>query len=115
MKATNILGGHQVKYGIQYDDVDVQAAQPAHGSDVHWPPTAGRRRPAPRFRSFPDVGLGQIYRVTRANFNVSRDISADLRNFFAQDTWRVGERLTVNPGIRYEQEKMSGTIIKDFS
>ena len=61
------------------------------------------------------MSFGQIYRVTRANFNVSRDIPQTYVNFFAQDTWRVGDRLTINPGIRYEQEKMSGTIIKDFS
>ena len=57
---------------------------------------------------------GKIYRVTRANFNVSRDIPQTYTNFFVQDTWRFN-RLTINPGIRYEQEKMSGTIIKDWS
>ena len=59
--------------------------------------------------------LGKVYRVVRGNFNVSRDIPQSYLNFFVQDTWRVGNRLTVNPGLRYEQEKMSGTIIKDWS
>ena len=25
-----------------------------------------------------------------------------------QDTWRVGDRLTINPGIRYEQQTLVG-------
>ena len=43
------------------------------------------------------------------------DHDAELRHLFAQDTWRVGDRLTINPGIRYEQEKMAGTIVTDFT
>jgi hypothetical protein len=34
-------------------------------------------------------------------------------NFFVQDQLQLG-RVTINPGVRYEQEKMSGTIIKDW-
>jgi hypothetical protein len=52
--------------------------------------------------------------VERANFNVGRDTPQTYWNFFVQDQWQAG-RLTINPGIRYEQEKMSGTIIKDWT
>jgi len=114
VKATNIVGGHQVKYGIQYDDVTYQQLNQRTGPTFL---AADGRQTATcaSIQIIPDVCLGQIYRVTRANFNVSRDIPQTYVNFFAQDTWRVGDRLTINPGIRYEQEKMSGTIIKDWS
>ena len=114
VKATNIVGGHQVKYGIQYDDVTYQQLNQRTGPTFL---AADGRQTATgaSIQIIPDVSLGQIYRVTRANFNVSRDIPQTYVNFFAQDTWRVGDRLTINPGIRYEQEKMSGTIIKDWS
>ena len=34
-------------------------------------------------------------------------------DFFVQDTWRLN-RLTINPGLRYEQEKLTGEIIDNF-
>ena len=113
LKATNIFGGHQIKYGLQYDAVTYQQLNQRTGPTFL---AADGRQTATgaSIQIIPDVGFGQIYRVTRANFNVSRDIPQTYVNFFVQDTWRVGDRLTINPGIRYEQEKMSGTIIKDW-
>ncbi len=32
-----------------------------------------------------------------------------------QDTWQVGNRLTINPGLRYEQETLTGTLVQDFT
>jgi len=112
-KATNIVGGHQIKYGIQYDDVDYQQLNQRTGP-TFTAPDGRQTATGASIQIIPDVGFGQIYRVTRANFNVSRDIPQTYVNFFAQDTWKVGDRLTINPGIRYEQETMSGTIIKDW-
>jgi hypothetical protein len=62
-----------------------------------------------------DANFGQIFRVTRANFNSGHDTTQHYTNFFVQDSWRLGGRLTINPGIRYEQETLSGDIVKAFS
>jgi len=113
VKATNIFKGHQVKYGVQFDDVDYQQLNQRTGP-TFTAPDGRQTATGAQISIIPDVTYGKIYRVTRANFNVSRDIPQTYTNFFAQDTWRVGDRLTINPGIRYEQEKMSGTIIKDW-
>jgi outer membrane receptor protein involved in Fe transport len=113
LKSTNIIGGHQFKYGVQYDDVTYSQLNQRTGPTF----TAADGRQTATGASIqiiPDVTLGQIYRVTRANFNVSRDIPQTYSNVFGQDTWAIGNRLTVNAGVRYEQEKMSGTIIQDF-
>ena len=53
--------------------------------------------------------------MTRANFNSGRTTTQGYAQFFVQDSWQVGNRLTVNPGIRYEQEKLSGTLVSDFT
>src|SRR6185369_14909986 len=58
---------------------------------------------------------GRIYRVTRANFNSGRSTTQNYAAFYVQDSWRIGNRLTINPGVRYEQEKLAGTIITDFT
>ena len=115
LKATNIFAGHQVKYGFQYDDVvDYQQLNQRTGP-TFTAPDGRQTATGAQISIIPDVTYGKIYRVTRANFNVSRDTPQTYANFFVQDNWRVGNRLTINPGIRYEQEKMSGTIIKDWT
>ena len=53
--------------------------------------------------------------MTRANLNAARDTTQHYTSFFVQDTWRVGNRLTINPGLRYEQQTLVGTIIDDFT
>ena len=32
-----------------------------------------------------------------------------------EDAWKIGNSLTIRPGVRYEQETLSGTLVKDFS
>src|SRR4030095_9816312 len=35
-------------------------------------------------------------------------------NWFVQDTWQIGDRLTFRPGLRSEQQKNVGTV-RDFT
>jgi Carboxypeptidase regulatory-like domain/TonB dependent receptor-like, beta-barrel/TonB-dependent Receptor Plug Domain len=115
-KVGNIVGAHELKYGIQYDDAVYAQVNQLTGPTFKAPD--GRQTATGAVIDVipaSEVPGGKIYRVTRANFNSERTTPQTYLNFFAQDTWRVGGRLTVNPGIRYEQETMSGSIIKDFS
>ena len=78
---------------------------------------AARRQRARESTCFrrPRCRGGKIYRVTRANFNSERTTPQTLPELLrAGHRGGSGARLTVNPGIRYEQEAMSGSIIKDF-
>ena len=35
--------------------------------------------------------------------------------FFVEDEWKIGNSLTIRPGLRYEQETLSGTLVQNFS
>jgi len=114
IKSTNILASHQIKYGFEYDDVSY---------------TQGSQRTGPTFTApngrvtatgasvtiLPDVNFGKIFRVTRANFNSGKETLQRYQTFFAQDSWKAASRLTLNLGLRYEQETLDGVLIKDFS
>jgi hypothetical protein len=62
-----------------------------------------------------DPAFGNIYRVTRANLNAARATAQKYAAFFVEDSWQIGNRLTVRPGVRYEQERLSGTIVQDLT
>lgn len=113
VKSTNLVGDHQIKYGFEYDDV-LYANINQYTGPTFTAPDGRQTATGASIQIIPDVNFGQIYRVTRANFNSRRNTPQTYVNFFAQDIWKVGNRLTVNPGLRYEQEKLSGTIIQNF-
>ena len=115
IKSTNIFSGHQVKYGFEWNDSTYSQLNQLTGptftaADGRQTATGARVDIIPA----PELAQGRVYRVTRANFNTQRTTLQTYWDFFAQDSWQVGNRLTINPGIRYEQEKMSGTIVKDW-
>jgi len=115
VKSTNIFGAHSVKYGFEYDDgkfaIENQITGPTFkAADGRQTATGARIDVIPGV----EVPGGKVYRVTRANFNVGRNTPQTYWNFFVQDQWQL-KRLSINPGLRYEQETMSGTIIKDWT
>jgi hypothetical protein len=114
IKSTNIFGGHQIRYGFEYDDVTYSQINQRTGP-TFTAPDGRQTATGAQITVLNDVNFGKIYRVTRANFNSGRLTLQKYQTFFAQDTWKVSDHLTINPGIRYEQEKLVGSIITDFS
>jgi hypothetical protein len=112
VKATNIFGGHQVKYGVEYDKVDYSNINNYTGP-TFTAPNGQQTATGASISILNDVNLGRIFRVTRANFNLARSTVQHYVDFFVQDTWRLN-RLTINPGLRYDQERLSGEIIDNF-
>jgi outer membrane receptor protein involved in Fe transport len=108
-KGTNVIGRHSVRYGVEYENIDytntinrtgptftlVDGTQTATGAQIEIDP---------------DPTFGRIFRVVRANTSNVRDTHQHYVNAFAQDTWKVGNRLTINPGIRYERQALTGTL-----
>ena len=111
-KATDIARRHQIRYGVPVRGRRIRPDQPAHGPDVH---RAGRAADGDRreVNILPEItDFGQIYRVTRANFNSgARPRSRTTRASSCRTRGRVGDRLTIKPGIRYEQQTLVGTIV----
>jgi outer membrane receptor protein involved in Fe transport len=113
VKSSHITSGHQFSYGFQYENVEFSQINDRTGPSY----TAhdGRQTATgAQVNIIPDLNFGTIYRVDRANFNTGRSTTQQYYNLFIQDSWRVSDRLTINPGIRYEQEKLSGTLVENF-
>ena len=110
-KSTHILGGHSIKYGVLYEDIKydnvIDRTGPSFTLADGTQTTTGAT-----LRIIPDPVFGQIYRVNRANTSNVRETTQQYFSFFAQDTWQVGNRLTIMPGIRYEQQKLVGNLAK---
>ena len=113
IKATDILGGHMIKYGFEYDDVQWSQKDQVTGPTFTLP-TGVSSGTGARITIVSDPVFSQVYRVTAANLNSGIDTSQEYRDVFVQDSWRAGNRLTINLGIRYEQEKLVGAIVTAF-
>jgi hypothetical protein len=113
VKSTNIVRSHEFKYGVEYDNVDYSQASNRTGP-TFTAPDGRQTATGAQITILPDPTFGQIFRVTRANFNIFRFTKQKYWSAFVQDSWRL-KRLTINPGLRYEQEKLSGTLVNNFT
>ena len=113
-KATSVLGGHEVKFGFEHDRADWNQLQ-AYTGPSFTAPNGQQTASGAIVRILADPALGRIYRVSNAFFESGADTTQTYQNFFVQDTWRIGGRLTLNPGVRVEQETINGNAIADWS
>jgi len=139
MKFTNVFGRHELRYGVQYDDISYRETPSYTGPsmDVQLPvsdpltgaPVDADLNGVQDTISVPSVGGGVVevrngigtdptvaydsanrFRVVRAQMGPELPpTSANELNFFVQDTWQVHPRVTVKAGLRYTTEKMEGT------
>jgi hypothetical protein len=115
LKATNVFSGHQLKYGVALEDIDFSDIPNYTGPTFTLPNGVQTKTGAGApVQILSDPVFGTIYRATRANYVLGRSTTQKYFNWFAQDTWQVGDRLTFRPGLRYEQQKIVGTV-KDFT
>jgi outer membrane receptor protein involved in Fe transport len=108
-KTTVIAGDHQIKGGFLFEDVEYSNVNQRTGPTFTAPDGRVTATGA-TINIVADPTFGRIWRVTRANFNSERLTTQNYWSFFVQDTWRVNERLTINPGLRYEEQTLIGTI-----
>jgi Carboxypeptidase regulatory-like domain/TonB dependent receptor/TonB-dependent Receptor Plug Domain len=107
-KVTYIAGDHQIKGGFMYEDVNYDNITQRTGPTF----TAHNGQQTETGASITvlnDVNFGRIWRVTRANFNAERNTTQSYKSFFIQDQWKANDRLTINGGIRYEDEALVGS------
>ncbi len=110
-KATTVLGAHQLRYGVLFEDINYDNINQRTGP-TFTAPNGEVTATGAQISILPEItGLGQIYRVTRANFVSARQTRQQYTSFFVQDTFTLGNRLTIKPGIRYEQQKLIGQLV----
>jgi hypothetical protein len=109
VKTTVIAGDHQIKGGFLYEDVEYSQVNQRTGP-TFTAPDGRTTATGASVNIVADPTFGRIWRVIRANFNPERVTTQSYWSFFVQDTWRVGERLTINPGLRYEEQTLVGSI-----
>jgi outer membrane receptor protein involved in Fe transport len=106
-KLTYHVGDHTLKGGVQYEDVEFSQLQRRTGP-TFTAPNGQQTATGASITILNDVNFGRIYRVTRANFFEARVTTQEYHSFFVQDQWKVSDRLTVNAGLRYEQQSLRG-------
>ncbi|MPZ17926.1 MAG: TonB-dependent receptor plug domain-containing protein [Luteitalea sp.] len=109
VKSTHYFANHEVRYGVLLEDIRYDNIIQRTGPTFTLP-DGSQTVTGAQIDILPDPDLGQFYRVTRANTSNVRDTTQEYLNFFLQDTWRISNRLTVRPGIRYEQQKLVGNV-----
>jgi hypothetical protein len=108
-KTTVMAGDHQIKGGFLFEDVEYSQVNQRTGP-TFTAPDGRQTATGASVNIVSDPTFGRIWRVIRANFNPERVTTQNYWSFFVQDTWRVNERLTINPGLRYEEQTLVGTI-----
>jgi len=113
LKSTNIVnagGTHQIRYGIQFEDIEytrgINRTGPTFTLPNGTPTTTGGlvyTMPAPELPS------GRYYYVVRANFGPNPLTTQKYINWFAQDTWQVNNNLTIKAGVRWEKQTLKGS------
>jgi outer membrane receptor protein involved in Fe transport len=104
-----VIGGHQIRFGTQFEDITYDNTINRTGPTFTLP-NGVQTVTGADVTIEPDPVFGQIYRVTRANTSNVRATTAKYVNVFAQDTWKVGDKLTITPGVRWERQTLTGLL-----
>jgi hypothetical protein len=97
----NAAGSHLVKggWGLRHSVNDVDVDYPGGYTYLYWG------------QSFRSTATGQTGTGTYGYYSVNDlgtrgAVNANIQNLFIQDTWTIGSRLTLNLGLRTENEKI---------
>lgn len=109
LKSTNILnagGQHQLRYGVQVQDINFLRGTNYSGSGVPLATGQTTITGAPiQIRLGPDGNT--FYRATRGLLVAPGRTDQLYTSVFIQDTWQTG-RLTITPGVRWDRQYLEG-------
>jgi len=99
--AFNAAGSHLLKggWGLRHSSNDVDVSYPGGYVYLYW---------GQAFRSSAtgQTGTGTYGYYAVNDLATRGDVNANIQNLFIQDSWTIGSRLTLNLGIRTENEKI---------
>lgn len=100
----SLAGEHAVKGGVQFDRIgeDVDSGEARNVANLFWNSSFAGSRGTYGYYSVRSGGPGAL----RRGSSFLGDVSTDQVGLFLQDSWTIGSRLTVNVGLRAEQEKL---------
>jgi hypothetical protein len=107
VKSTHNLGRHQIRYGALFEDITFDSENQSTGPTLVLP-TGERTATAGVVRILPDPVFGRVYAMQGARTANVRETSQSYLSLFAQDTIKIGNRLTLRPGVRWEQQELTG-------
>lgn len=119
----SLLGGHTFEYGYQFENIAYDDTRLYTGPDFQIPnlpifgEAAGKtQHGASLIRTHTnanDPTSPIVLQVTRGDY--SNPVVGTLTRYhagFVQDSWNLGRRITVRPGLRYEYQAMSGNALR---
>jgi len=118
IKSTHLVGAHQIRYGFGFEKIGYDTAQRYSGPTFILPDgretvtgatvtvLTGAQVGRPEFN--------KVYRVSRSRLTAANETTQDYLNFFVQDKFDIGDKVTISAGLRYEQQKLVGSLA-DFT
>ena len=116
VKSTNLFnagGNHSLRYGVVFEDVSYESTIQRTGPTIVLP-NGERSVTGAQVTILPDPVFGRIFRVERTDISNIADSEQDYLSLFAQDTWEIGNRLTIRGGLRWDRQKLIGNLA-DFT
>jgi len=107
LKSTNVVGRHDIRYGISYEDVKYDLAFGTTGPKLTLR-NGVQTSTGVRISGLADPNFGTVYRVGRASLTPLRKSHQRFGAVFAQDKFFVSSRLTISVGLRYERQDLIG-------
>jgi len=99
----NAGGAHQIKFGVQADQVgnNVLSGESANLVRIRWNTNLGGLRGPYGYYQVRSNGVNP-----KQGFITEGDVTTTNIGLFIQDSWTINNRLTVNAGIRTERERV---------
>ncbi len=107
LKSSNVIGRHDIRYGVSYEDVTWDSVFGSTGPR-HTLRNGHQTGSGVRISALPDPNFGTVYRISGAG--LTRVSTSDQRYsaVYAQDKFYVHDRLTISAGLRYERQELIG-------
>ncbi len=116
------IGAHTLDYGYQFEDIQYDDTRRYTGPDFQLPslpefgPASGKTQFGANLTREHQGGVLTnpiVYRVTRGDYsNPAVAVLTRYHSGFVQDAWQIGRRLTIKPGLRFEQQAETGTAFR---